>query len=874
MSESTHGVPASGVDRRSEMIKSFGERPVPPVDQLVVDFGNRRADIEMKLRDLQAQPGFKLDTLQAQERRKRITECEADLSELNDLWLGLGGDKIDAANKQIDDLNFQSDATDHVGAKGNLVSAKSEFYDNFVALHEEALARESDESASDEFDNSTLEDIQAADLAQNSEPEPVAAQRVEDDTATPTKKPAHVEVSPEIEQGWNLSHNIKRLDTELGDKRVRYGKLMDKSGETATQLHTEIKNTEQALEDAKCELKEFTDNQDKPQPGETPISDNDSQVAAEINPNKSDLTSDREAILEHIKAQGGLAPERVEDTSGAQELTLDRETALKQVVGEGQMLTTDREAKLSKMREPSEPKPQELSGDREGIMEKMAKIEKLTAIENPTDAQQLELKGLTADVREYRKKVAVEAAEKSKESDSAEENADNEPSLVDMVNREKAKQREEQKTRIEHTVLQTVEGMQVHENYQSTLAEYGRCAAEVATKDGRIGRRKREEALRVAEENLTAAHLAYIKLIDSARDEQGMYDDLESKEAADQARSDDFLDHFRQLQRESRQAKLTARLDQVQNRNVIQRGLVRMGNWLNDGKTNTRNWMRAAGTGAGVGALVATGAILTGVGIPVTIAATMGAGFGTRYGAKMAVLDKFLYEELGKDADSSLFDETFRTASAHSKDRDEAASVSSREIFSTSRSTSKEELTTASAQGTKTGTRFGLGMAAGGAAVHAGHALSNMMDGNGHDVASAKQAPDSNGRGNDQISTRGTDQPQIDYNTNVDHAGTGPEIGGGAHVETPVHTPELSLNPDISRGEGWYHQLHDMGFTQSQGETMYGDDKLMRGLENIGAAYRDSSIGGWGINMPADGHLSDAAVELIRQHGIEHGFIK
>jgi len=57
-------------------------------------------------------------------------------------------------------------------------------------------------------------------------------------------------------------------------------------------------------------------------------------------------------------------------------------------------------------------------------------------------------------------------------------------------------------------------------------------------------------------------------------------------------------------------------------------------------------------------------------------------------------------------------------------------------------------------------------------------------------------------------------------------------------------------------------------------QALFADHDLMNELVNQGAAYVDNSalIGGYGINMPASGHLTQQAMDTIRQAAASKGF--
>lgn len=76
----------------------------------------------------------------------------------------------------------------------------------------------------------------------------------------------------------------------------------------------------------------------------------------------------------------------------------------------------------------------------------------------------------------------------------------------------------------------------------------------------------------------------------------------------------------------------------------------------------------------------------------------------------------------------------------------------------------------------------------------------------------------------------------------------------------------------IDIGEGWYDTFEQMGLSEGVWRILLEDEQLMTQLQEMGLAYPDDSIGGWGINMTADGKMPQEALDLIRQSAFNHGF--
>lgn len=107
------------------------------------------------------------------------------------------------------------------------------------------------------------------------------------------------------------------------------------------------------------------------------------------------------------------------------------------------------------------------------------------------------------------------------------------------------------------------------------------------------------------------------------------------------------------------------------------------------------------------------------------------------------------------------------------------------------------------------------------------------------------------------------------------HAGYQDALNAAAD-QAPGGDFEFASGADvITEGEGWYSQFGDMGATPEQVRELFKDRDLMNDLVKAGAAYIDNSarIGGFGINMPASGHLSADAINMIKEAMIAKGMI-
>ncbi|MFZ1360515.1 MAG: hypothetical protein WAS27_00575 [Candidatus Saccharimonadales bacterium] len=109
------------------------------------------------------------------------------------------------------------------------------------------------------------------------------------------------------------------------------------------------------------------------------------------------------------------------------------------------------------------------------------------------------------------------------------------------------------------------------------------------------------------------------------------------------------------------------------------------------------------------------------------------------------------------------------------------------------------------------------------------------------------------------------------------HAATSPI------VETPppqIDVPETSFDVSqfadaqtITPGEGWYQTFGELGIAPHDQARLLNDDILMAKLSNMGVAYPDVSLGGWGMNMTVDGKLPTDALKLIHDTAAQSGMV-
>lgn len=402
----------------------------------------------------------------------------------------------------------------------------------------------------------------------------------------------------------------------------------------------------------------------------------------------------------------------------------------------------------------------------------------------------------------------------------------------------------------------------VIDHLQAKLDEYAARKADVETGGGeaknrswmfwQAGRQKRGEALTAAEAALFAAHTSYVTKLIEKRQAAGVFEGLEGEEL-EKAMASDLFEELRKLDGVARKATLQNRLERAEG--GFHKFMSKCGNWLNGGKDNKRSWLRNAGAGAATGGLVATGAVLSGAGWPITAGAALGLREGVRHMSKTAELDKGLESYNTNGMSDEEFDKYRRSLAQPGANVNAHAQQMAQEFFGKARAEGDEKLNAARKVAKDKVKKFSVGYAAAGIGVHAGNWLMS------HDAA-AQSAPTHSGSN--------SQGPGYNFHDGADYS-------SAPTPTTPDTVPNFEFPVDasqISPGEGWYHQFADMGLTQQQAELLFSDHDLMNKLVEQGAAYVDNSatIGGYGISMPASGNLSPEVMNTIRQAIVAKGF--
>lgn len=109
-----------------------------------------------------------------------------------------------------------------------------------------------------------------------------------------------------------------------------------------------------------------------------------------------------------------------------------------------------------------------------------------------------------------------------------------------------------------------------------------------------------------------------------------------------------------------------------------------------------------------------------------------------------------------------------------------------------------------------------------------------------------------------------------------------PDAGADSGADTPDQTtPDAVPNPgtvdldqfadavEISHGEGWYQTFGEMGISNPYDQQqLLNNDVLMAKLSNMGVAYVDPSLGGYGMNF-GSGSMPPEALKLIHDTAVQ-----
>lgn len=136
----------------------------PSSVQVLDAFENKRLSLNESLAEVQARPGFKLDANEMMAKRREEREAQRQLAGFEAAYSELGGDAIDAAQANVDALDFKANANEHVAAKAALRDARTAFYENFLRSQEaqqDADSSQPEASVEEEADERIQYDVDA-----------------------------------------------------------------------------------------------------------------------------------------------------------------------------------------------------------------------------------------------------------------------------------------------------------------------------------------------------------------------------------------------------------------------------------------------------------------------------------------------------------------------------------------------------------------------------------------------------------------------------------------------------------------------------------------------------------------------------------------
>lgn len=228
------------------------ENGQPSYDAVFSDMSNKRQELQVQLAEVGSRPGFKLDAIEMMEKRREERRLRQELAAHENEWNSYGGEAVDRAQAQVDELSFKSDASERVSAQLALRDAKNDFYQKYLDAHpvKESESELADTSASAneaavKGDAVTSPDASAQDAAieasEVTNPDASAHDAImEDDAVTSPDAPAQDAVveGAEVTEPDAPAHDavieqestadIERIDAELASARSDWAKISSK----------------------------------------------------------------------------------------------------------------------------------------------------------------------------------------------------------------------------------------------------------------------------------------------------------------------------------------------------------------------------------------------------------------------------------------------------------------------------------------------------------------------------------------------------------------------------------------------------------------------------------------------------------------------
>ena len=398
------------------------------------------------------------------------------------------------------------------------------------------------------------------------------------------------------------------------------------------------------------------------------------------------------------------------------------------------------------------------------------------------------------------------------------------------------------------------------EDYDAKIRELSEVNAKLATKFW--GRRKNRERAQQLEAEIAGINKNISRDFLKASKESGRYDlEIDSPKELEQAvwqmKADDLVELAVSADRELFNETTARLVERQENRNKFQRFLANAGQkWINKGK-GVPNALAGFGTG------FATSSIATAFGATMPVSAAIltvvgGAGTAATYaGSREASIADMVdaRKSEGYKLDERMFDGLKATIGAETE-RMIAEAVKGKGKYVAAAS---GDLSGALMRGQRERSIDRNNKITLGAGLRALTFAGAFVGGAKAGAMTAEMAKDLFASP-DAGAISGKELPVADFDR-----GRYPDLGG---FEFPSDAGR------ITRGEGWFSQFADMGMTPEQARAMFNDSSVMERLVDSGAAYVDNSarIGGYGINLPSNGYLSDAAMNIIKEAATAKGF--
>lgn len=127
---------------------------LPSRDEFIASIQDRRDELNKQLDELESTPGFKFSNGQYEKDRK-LKDLYGQLDVVESEWSRLGGEKVDGAQKSLDDSALH---VERFYREQDLEAAKDEFYANFVA--EKTMNGDDESSVEGSTDDNKNDDIE------------------------------------------------------------------------------------------------------------------------------------------------------------------------------------------------------------------------------------------------------------------------------------------------------------------------------------------------------------------------------------------------------------------------------------------------------------------------------------------------------------------------------------------------------------------------------------------------------------------------------------------------------------------------------------------------------------------------------------------